>query len=406
MKQKELSTLLHQYQTEIELELKNILKYWMQHSVDKVHGGFIGRIDQNGSVDPAAIKGSVLNARILWTFSAAYLHTKDEALLAFANRAYHYINTYFIDEIFGGVYWSVHANGSPADEKKQVYAMAFMVYGLSAYYNATKNEDAKQTAIRLYNLIEEHAYDPVYGGYIEALSRNWQPAADLRLSGKDANEKKSMNTHLHVLEAYTALYLIWPDKKLQQQLTRLVQLFSKHIIDPLTHHQHLFFSETWEIRSAWVSFGHDVEAAWLLPEAAACIDDDDLFQKVNACSVSLVSAAARGLDNDGGLWYEYFPEEQRMIKEKHWWPQAEAMVGFLHAWEITGDKIWLHRSIQNWEFVKQKMLDTKKGEWFWGIDATGNTMPNQDKAGFWKCPYHNTRACLQIIHRINQNTHH
>ena len=399
--QRDIDRLLLCYRDELKEELKNILVYWSTQPLDKEHGGFYGRIGCNGRADPAATKGAVLHARILWTFSAACSHTKDPSLLPFADRAYHYIIDHFIDKKNGGVIWRVYYDGKPADTKKQVYAIAFAIYALSEYYRVTQNEEVKDLAIHLFELIEEHAHDSVYGGYIEALTADWKPLDDLRLSVKDENEKKTMNTHLHVLEAYTSLYNIWPDKKLKQQLQSLLQHFLKQIINPQTHHLHLFFTEQWELRSDLVSFGHDIEASWLLAEAAEVAGDRALQQKINSTGLSIAMSAKEGLDTDGGLFYESVPSESKWIKEKHWWPQAEAMIGFFHAWEISGDHEWLYHSMHSWEFVKEKLLDKQNGEWFWGIDEKGMVIENEDKAGFWKCPYHNSRACMEIISRID-----
>jgi mannobiose 2-epimerase len=397
----EINNQLDQYRSELEQELENILAYWGTKPVDNENGGFYGRIDLNGSVDPVATKGSVLHARILWTFSAAWLHKKDPQLLFQAHRVYQYILDYFIDQVNGGIYWSITYDGSPADTKKQIYAIAFAIYGLSEYYRCTQNEEVRQLAIQLFTTIEEHAFDPVYGGYIEALTADWKPIDDLRLSDKDANEKKSMNTHLHILEAYTNLYLIWPDEKVKKQLQLLIGYFTGLIFNPATHHLNLFFNEQWERRSDVISYGHDIEACWLLADAVKIAGDEILQQKINAISVSIAVAVKEGLDTDGGLFYEYFPAEKKLIREKHWWPQAEAMVGFFHVWQLTSNEKYLKKSLQSWSFIKTKLLDQTGGEWYWGINANGHVMDKEDKAGFWKCPYHNSRACLEIIKRIN-----
>ena len=397
----EINNQLNQYRSELEQELENILAYWGTKPVDNENGGFYGRIDLNGSVDPVATKGSVLHARILWTFSAAWLYKADPQLLFQAHRVYQYILDYFIDQVNGGIYWSITYDGSPADTKKQVYAIAFAIYGLSEYYRCTQNEEVRQLAIQLFTAMEEHAFDPVYGGYIEALTADWKPIADLRLSDKDANEKKSMNTHLHILEAYTNLYLIWPDEKLKKQLQLLIGYFTAHIFNPVTHHLNLFFNEQWERRSDLISYGHDIEACWLLADAAKISGDEILQQKINAISVSIAVAVEEGIDLDGGLFYEYFPAEKKLSREKHWWPQAEAMIGFFHVWQITSNQKYLQQSLHSWSFIKTKLLDQTGGEWFWGIDTNGQVMHKEDKAGFWKCPYHNSRACLEIIKRIN-----
>jgi mannobiose 2-epimerase len=393
-------TQLDIYKKELLDELSRILKFWADVTPDGANGGFYGKIDNNNHVTADAPKGSVLNARILWTFSAAYNHKADPLYLQMANRAYQYISDYFIDDDQGGVYWSVDYKGSPLDTKKQVYAIAFTIYALSEFYIASADEDVKQKAIDLFYILVEKSYDPVQTGYFEAFTKDWKPIADLRLSAKDANEKKTMNTHLHVLEAYTNLYRIWPDKSLKEHIFSLLNNFSNYFINNDTHHLKLFFDEEWRGKSSLVSYGHDIEATWLLLEGAEVIGDEVMAEKIKKASVKIADATIKGLDTDGGLWYEFEPANDHLIKEKHWWVQAEAMVGFFNTWQISGDEKYLNASVKTWEFVKNKILDKEKGEWFWGINQDGKIMQGEDKAGAWKCPYHNSRACMEIIKRI------
>jgi mannobiose 2-epimerase len=398
-------TIIHQldtYKKELTNELGNILNYWMANTVDEQDGGFYGKIDNDNKVIPASPKGSVLNARILWSFSAAYNQNPDAKYLAIADRAYQYIIKHFIDAGFGGVYWTVDHLGNPLDTKKQVYASAFTIYALSEYYKASGAAEAKNYAVDLYKLLVDKSYDKERTGYLEAFTKEWQPIADLRLSAKDANEKKSMNTHLHVLEAYTTLYSIWPEEELRSQIQTLINNFLDHIINSETNHLVLFFDEDWNKRSGTVSYGHDVEASWLLLEAAEAIGNHELIEKVKQQCIKISAATISGLDTDGGLWYEYEPAEDHLIKEKHWWVQAEAMVGFYNTWQISNNKEYLDLSLRNWAFVKQHLLDIKNGEWFWGIYANGDVMQTEDKAGIWKCPYHNSRACIELIKRISR----
>lgn len=385
---------------ELTDELKSILNYWLNHTVDEVNGGFWGKIDNGNQVTPDAAKGSVLNARILWSFSAAYNQNPDEAYLQAATRAYDYIKVCFVDDEFDGVYWSVSYKGDKLDTKKQVYANAFTIYALSEYYMASKLETVKEEAIGLYRLLLDKSYDRDKTGYLEAFTRDWQPLGDLRLSAKDANEKKTMNTHLHVLEAYTNLYRIWPDGGLKQQIEILINNFFDHFIDAEAGHLVLFFDEDWNRRSDTVSYGHDIEATWLLQEAAETIGNHEMIVKINAICIAIAEATIQGLDTDGGLWYEYEPAGNHLIKEKHWWVQAEAIVGFYNAWQVNGNDKYLQLTLDNWAFVKDKILDKQNGEWFWGVRDDGSIMPGEDKAGLWKCPYHNSRACIEIINRI------
>jgi len=390
------------YGKEMENELQAILAYWMEHSIDRGCGGFYGKIDNENKVVPEAPKGAVLNSRILWTFSAAYNRTKKEEYLLMARQAYNYLLAHFLDKKFGGVYWSVDYKGRPLNDRKQIYGLAFALYGLSEYYIATKEPVALDQAIGLFRVMELHSYDELRNGYYEAFTRDWHPLEDLRLSTKDANEKKTMNTHLHVIEAYANLYRCWPDSYLRLQIVTLLEVFSEYIVDAATGHLHLFFDEEWKRdRSGIVSYGHDIEASWLLQEAALIIGDKDWMDRTEGQALKIAIAAAEGLDEDGGLWYE--KEEDRLVREKHSWPQAEAMIGFFNAWQVTGEPQWLERSVGSWEFVKKYIKDHRHGEWFWGVGTDHSPMPGQDKAGFWKCPYHNSRACMEIIKRISDN---
>jgi len=383
---------------EFEKELFGTLNYWATSTIDNENGGFYGQIENDNKVAAEAGKGAVLNARILWFFSAAYNHNPSPTSLVLASRSYEYIRDHFVDTEFGGVYWSVDFKGNPLDTKKQVYALSFAIYGISEFYKASKNEEALDLAKMLYADIEKHSFDPINEGYFEAFSREWTELADLRLSDKDANEKKTMNTHLHVLEAYSNLYSIWPYEGLRKQIRGLLSVFANKIIDRHTHHLNLFFDENWHSKSGAISFGHDIEASWLLLEAAEVIDDRELIQQFRNIAVEMATAAMRGLDSNGGLNYEV--EKNHWNKEKHWWVQAEAMVGFFNAFQLTANQSFYDRFEQCWEFTKAHILDHINGEWFWGVDENLSLMPQQYKAGIWKCPYHNGRACLEMIKRL------
>jgi mannobiose 2-epimerase len=389
---------LWQYKKQLQQELSEILNYWIQHVPDAQYGGFYGCIDNNNHPQPEAPKGVVLNARILWSFAAAYNQTDEDKYLVVASRAYHYILDYFVDEEYGGVYWTVNHKGEKLNDRKQIYGLAFCIYALSEYFKASGAEDALDLAIKLYWLIEVHAFDKKQKGYYEAFSRDWKPIQDLRLSEKDANEKKTMNTHLHIVEAYANLYKVWPDKRLKEQIENLLEVFAHHIVDDETHHLNLFFDENWNSKSGIISYGHDIEAAWLLQEVAESIHHPGWMITMRSLAVKIANAASEGLDNDGGLNYE--SENGHTIDQKHWWPQAEAMIGFFNAYEVTGDEAYLERSLRSWQFTNQYIKDHKNGEWFWGVFADHSLMTGHDKAGLWKCPYHNTRACLELIGRI------
>lgn len=384
---------------EFQQELANILTYWATHAPDPAHGGFYGQLDNDNQPNPLAPKGSVLNARILWTFSAAFGHTRDAAHLAVARRAYDYLTTHFLDPDFGGVYWTVDYGGQPLDAKKQLYALAFSLYGLAEYYRASGAPAALAHAQALFRTIEARSFDPLHGGYFEAFARDWQPLADLRLSAKDANAQKTTNTHLHILEAYATLYQVWPDALLRQQLRALLGYFAERIIDPRTHHLTLFFDEHWRPKPDVISFGHDVEAAWLLLDATEVLGEPALISHFCELAVRLAAAAAEGLAPDGSLRYELEPGGH-WAADRHWWVQAEAVVGFYNAYQVSGDAQFRAYSEGAWRFIQQHLLDRERGEWYWGVRPDYSLMPGEDKAGLWKCPYHNGRACLEMLRRL------
>lgn len=372
----------------------NILAFWMDKMVDTQHEGFYGRMDGGGTLHPQAPKAAVLNARILWTFSAAYRASGDRQYRAMADRAFDYFTTYFVDAAHGGIYWELDYQGRPTQRKKQLYAQGFALYGFSEYYRATGNPEALRQSQTLFELIERTA-DKQHGGYFEAFSETWEPIADVRLSTKDANEKKSMNTHLHILEAYTNLYRIWPDTRLALAQRKLIDIFRTRILDARTAHLHLFFSEDWTVQSSAISYGHDIEASWLLWEAADVLGDSKLREEVAEISLHIAEAAAEGLQTDGSVAYER--DGHGLDRDRHWWVQAEAVVGWAYAYRHTGNTVFLDRATEAWAYIQSRIIDHANGEWHWSRKTDGSIDKSQDKAGPWKCPYHNGRLCLEMM---------
>ena len=391
------------WRDELEKELKgNILAYWMRHLPDDRHGGFHGHLTHTNQVVQGASRGAVQNTRILWTFSAAFRTCRDREYLDMADRAYGYIRSRFLDGEWGGVFWEISEQGEVTSPRKQIYAIAYAVYALTEYHLATGKEEPLMTARRLYRDIESHAFDRELNGYTEALGRKWESISDVRLSEKDQNVSKTMNTHLHILEAYTHLYRAWQEPQLEHSLRNLIELFRERFIDPRSHHLHLFFDDHWDLKSSLVSYGHDIECSWLLHEAAVVLGDRELIRLTDRVATAMARATFSGLDRDGGLFYEYFPEEDRTDTDKHWWPQAEAMVGFFNAYQLTGDDAFLTKCMESWKFIRKFMVDRKFGEWYWSVDRNGTPQTGKEKAGFWKCPYHNGRACMELMRRMDE----
>ncbi|MBN2274457.1 MAG: AGE family epimerase/isomerase [Bacteroidales bacterium] len=393
---------LQQIQSFTEKDLlKNILPYWIKYVPDNQNGGFYGRITNDQVIDHTAEKGAILNARILYTFSSAYRIYRNELYKAMADRAFNYIIKHFIDNQYGGIYWSVDYLGQPSDTKKQFYAIAFGIYALAEYYRISLNERALQEALNLFGIIEEMAFDTVNNGYIEALSRDWKPLNDMRLSAKDMNVAKSMNTHLHIIEAYTNLYRIHKDSLLHGKLINLYDIFRKTIVNPETHHLILFFDNEWKPKSDIVSYGHDIEASWLLLEAAEVSGDHERVNDAGRLAVKIVEAVYEGIDQEGGLQYEY-EAGKGFISDREWWPQAEAVVGFLNVFRLTGNEKYLDSALKSCDIIKNHIIDYKNGEWFFRVDANGKPLWKEDKVGFWKCPYHNSRMAFEIKERMEK----
>lgn len=391
---------LRQFQNETATALKDILDWWQKYMPDPVHGGFYGTVNNQNIPDTNTPKGLVLNARILWSFSAAYAFMGEPIYLQQAQNAYRYLDENFTDKTHGGMYWSLQANGAPLDTRKQIYGLAFCIYGYAEYYKICQDPAALETAIALFYTIEQHSFDKLNNGYIEAFAQDWSSISDLRLSEKDDNESKTMNTHLHIVEAYANLYQVWPSENLKERIANLLHLCIRYFINK-NHHLNLFFDDNWNLKSHLQSYGHDIEAAWLLQQCAETIGDADLIQTFQQLAIPITAAALEGLDTDGGLWYEYAPNTGNLIKEKHAWVQAEAMIGGMNAFELTGNETHLQQAWKSWLFIKKHLLDKQHGEWYWGIHEDGSPMA-KEKAGFWKCPYHSSRACIEINKRIQK----
>lgn len=384
-------------------ELNNdILPFWRSKAVDIQNGGFYGEISHHMQVVNKAPKGLILHARILWTFSAAYAYTKNPEDLKLAERAYKYLCDRFFDSEHGGYFWSVTFDGEPLDTKKQIYAQAFTIYGFSEYYKITKDNGALLRATELFYLIEKHSFDKELNGYIDAFARDWGEMSDIRLSVKDMNEKKTMNTHLHIVEAYANLYTIWKNDVLADKIENLVRIFLDIIISSSDYHLNLFFDEKWNNKSTVVSYGHDIEAGWLIHESALIHGSKSLIKEVESIVPKITRAALEGLSEIGGLYHEADRNGTHADYELEWWPQAEALVGLINTFQLTGEQKFVDIAYNIGIFTQKYMIDSKSGEWYYRIDKSGRPIESYVKAGFWKCPYHNGRACMELIKRIEE----
>lgn len=406
----------------------NILSFWLEKMVDKENGGFYGQMTGEDQLVKTADKGCILNARILWSFSAAYCVLRKPEYLEAATRAKDYIINHFIDKEYGGTYWSLDYKGQPRDTKKQFYAIGFTIYGLSEYARATGDREALDYAISLYECIEEHSFDREYNGYIEACTREWGEIADMRLSELDANYPKSQNTHLHIIEPYTNLYrcikelkaaescnyvpaigsvlpigITVPDEfvvRLESSLRNLITIFTDKILNPETHHLDLFFDMDWTRQAGRLeSYGHDIECSWLMHEAALVLGDETVLRKVEQVVRMVAKASEKGLNEDGSMVHEANLDTGYVDTDRHWWVQAENVVGWINIWQYFGDESALQKALRCWQYIKLNLIDREGGEWWWSRDPERNINRKDDKAGFWKCPYHNSRMCLELMER-------
>lgn len=401
----------------------NILPFWLNMK-DEENGGFYGQMTGDGRLVKEASKGGILNARILWSFSAAYRVMGKPEYLEAATRAKDYILNNFVDPVYGGIYWELDCKGNPIDTKKQFYAIGFAIYGLTEYaraYLARPDEmnradaaEALTMSISLFNVIEEYSLDKVYNGYIEACTRQWGTIADMRLSELDANYPKSQNTHLHIIEPYTNLYRciceieaagiefdLNTKSKVEVALRNLIDIFCDKILNPETHHLDLFFDMDWTRGAGWLeSYGHDIECSWLMHEAALVLGDKDVLSKVEPIVQLVAKASEKGLNADGSMTHEANVDTGHVDDDRHWWVQAEAVVGFYNIYQYFGDEAALQKSLDCWQYIKDNLIDHELGEWYWSRDPQRNINKKDDHAGFWKCPYHNSRMCLELIERI------
>ena len=376
---------------------EDILPYWSK-KIRKGDTGFYGRISGEEVIDPEAPVGAIMTSRILWTFSNAFRMFRREEYKTMAMQAKSLIINNFYDIEQGGIYWSINPDGTPLDTKKQIYAIAFCIYGLAEWNRASGDEEALELAKKLYRDIEKHSFDTCKNGYFEAFTREWGEIQDMRLSDKDANESKTMNTHLHVLEAYTGLYRVWKDGGLAAQLKNLIGIFLDRILGADAHLR-LFFDDDWNCGYKIYSYGHDIEASWLLHEAALVLGDEATIGKVEKEVPRIAAAAGEGFTAKGGMIYEKDNATGHIDGDRHWWVQAETVVGYFNLWQLTGEPSGLENSIECWEFIRNNLIDRENGEWFWSIRQDGSVNRTDDKAGFWKCPYHNGRMCMEIIER-------
>jgi mannobiose 2-epimerase len=392
-----------QFQKELKDELTgNILPFWIKHSIDPVNGGFYGAVTNDLQVQNDVPRSAILCGRILWTFSAAYRILGGEEYLTMARHAFDYLTGVFWDPEYGGLFFDVNRRGQPVFDRKHHYAQAFGLYGLSEYYRAAKDPLSLKLGQSLFELLEKHAFDPVHGGYIEGSSRKWETLPDMRLSEIDLDCRKSMNTNLHILEAYTNLLRVWDEPRLRAQHKALLETFQTRMIDPATNHFKLFFDDQWNSLSEIYSYGHDIEGSWLLWEAAETQGDAGLSERIRPSVAAMAEAILReALEKDGSIVYEGSPHGL-VNGNKSWWAQTEAMVGFYNAFQLTGRAEFAEAAHRLWRYIQEHHVDREHGDWFKQLSRDGKPDLEHYKIGPWDCPYHSSRGCFEMMARLDK----
>ncbi len=372
--------------------LEEALPFWMEYATAP-EGGFYGTVLRDGTPVTDAPRGGVLNARILWSFSAAYRTFGDAAYLKLADYAQRYFLDTFIDKTYGGVYWLTAPDGEVVNASKYTYAMTYGIYGLAEHYLATGNKESLEAAIDLYRTLEEKGREPQYDGYVECFTQEWQP-----LENYDNNAPKTMNAHLHVLEAYTLLYQCWKDEGLKERLAFCVDLFLNRLYDASRRHFRLFFDNAWNSLVEMDSYGHDVEAGWLLCQAARQLDDPELTSRAKRTALEVTDAClSEGLDEKGYMGYEN--RGGKGMDHASWWGQVETIIACVNAWQISGKTSYLQTASTVWSFVKSSMVDAEYGEWFSDC-FNGEPKKEAPKVSMWRCPYHTVRLGVEMNERL------
>ncbi len=385
---------------------KNILEYWYKHFRFNDEYGFPGIIDKNDNSIFNADKGLILHARILWAMSRAYGMYHDERMKKIATETYNYIIEHFMDTLYGGFYWELDCRGNIKNSRKSTYGQAFAVYALSEYGKVFRVENALSLAMKTFNYIEYYARDMNENGYIETFSREWKTMEDIRLSSCDMNAAKSNNTHLHIMEAYTNLYSAVKDEFVRDALKNSIEIMINKIWNFETKNFRLFFDEKWNSKSDKISCGHEIEAAWLITRAMNVLSDREFYKK-NIHVVEEISAhCANYLEHN--LPFTAMNNEidvnGEIDRDKIWWVQAEACIGFFNYYQITLDENYLTAVSEIWSFIETHIVDEKNGEWYWYAKDLSTKKEHPNKIDNWKSCYHNIRVCVEMIERIDKYT--
>ena len=384
------------FATEIKEHLVNDLIPFWQGLKDEENGGFYGYLSYDLKLDKKAVKGCILNSRILWFFSNAYMLLGDSSLLESATHAYQFLKDYCVDNEFGGVFWSLAYDGTPEDTTKHTYNQAFSIYALASYYDASKNPEALEIAWKLYDLVESKCKDEY--GYLEAFTRSFEPEENDKLSENGVIAEKTMNTLLHVFEAYTELYRVTKEEKVAKQIRFMMDIIKDKVFNKEIGRQEVFFDRTWNTLIDLYSYGHDIETAWLVDRGLEVLDDEAYTNMLSP----ITKIITENIYNRAYIDHSLVNESENGVVDttRVWWVQAEAVVGFLNGYQKQGDKKFLDASVDIWNYIKKYFIDKRNGsEWFWSVkeDHTPDEKPIVEP---WKCPYHNGRMCFEVLRRM------
>ena len=389
---------MKEYINEVKSELcGRIIPFWKGLRDDRL-GGYIGQVDFDLTRRPEAERGCILNSRILWFFSEAYMLLGDDSLLDEANHAYEMLIK-MTDPKNGGVYWSLNADGTVFDGTKHTYNQAFAIYALSAYYRASKRRGALDRAYELFDTVETKCFDG--RGYLEAFTADWKPESNEKLSENGVEAGRTMNTLLHVMEGYTGLYESDRSEKVREKLYFIADVFENKIYNREKHRQEVFFDLDYNTLIDLHSFGHDIETSWLMDHTLDVLGDEKLTQRIRPLLLEMAEKTLEVAFTDHGFCNE--SENGVINTTRIWWVQAEALLGFMNAYKHTHEEKFREAYLSQWRFIRDVLTDKREGsEWFWCTDENG-VPAEKPIVEPWKCPYHNGRMCMEIIRRVKND---
>lgn len=376
-----------------------ILSFW-KNLKDEEFGGYYGYKGYDLIVDKKAVKGCILNSRILWFFSNCYMLLGDESILPYAIHAYRFLKEYCVDREHGGIYWSLTYDGRPEDTTKHTYNQAFAIYALASYYDAVKDEEALELSLELWRLIEMKCRDEY--GYLEAFNICFEPADNDKLSENGIIAEKTMNTLLHVFEAYTELYRVTKLDAVGDNIRYMLDLIADQVYNPKLGRQEVFFDRKWHTLIDLYSYGHDIETAWLIDRGLDILDDPAYTEKLSPITVDIT----RNIYERAYIDHSLVNESENGIVDttRIWWVQAEAVVGFLNGWQRNPEHSeYLDAAKDIWDYIRTYFVDKREdSEWYWALDADRRPL-EKPIVEPWKCPYHNGRMCIEVVRRLREN---